>query len=526
MGGCDLDNGVVKARLGPLTALLLSIAAGPLPIAAQGTTAIVGATIIDGNGGRPLADGTIVVEGTRIVDIGPRAAVAVPDEARALDGRGKFVIPGLIDTNVHMSLAFSWDETNARYWDRHEELILQGAQLQLKYGVTSVRDSYGALLPMIRVRDAIERGEVVGPRMHVAGNIVGWGGPYSRTFSWRSENELTYFQEQVNDHITLASGEELMHMTLDELRAAMNNYLDKGPDFIKYGGSSHGTYPSLIGFSPEAQQVIVEETQKRGLVAEIHTKGFEGLKLSILAGIDLIQHPDAVGYREITDELVKLIVDRGIICSMLPNKYTGEVWRNYLEEREAARKKWTELRNTRKAPLTSAEIRRMVQETGWEHPETVLGQDLEMRRRNGKKLIEAGCIVTVGADNLLFGSGGGAPEFRRELNRTDHLDPGVGTIRAIEGLVELGMTPSDALVAATRNGALAFKALDEFGTLEVGKLADLLVLSADPLADISNLRKLETIMKEGRLIDPDSLPTDAVTPDWERRRITLKKERL
>ena len=154
-----------------------------------------------------------------------------------------------------------------------------------------MRDSYGALLPMIEVRDAIERGELIGPRMYVAGNIVGWGGPYSRTFSWRDENALTLFQEQFNDFITQGSGEELVHMTLEELRVAMNEYLDKGPDFIKYGGSSHPTYPSLIEFSLDAQKVIVEETQKRGLVAEIHTKGFEGLKLSVLAGIDLIQHP-------------------------------------------------------------------------------------------------------------------------------------------------------------------------------------------------------------------------------------------
>ena len=221
-----------------------------------------------------------------------------------------------------------------------------------------------------------------------------------------------------------------------------------------------------------------------------------------------------MGYREITDELVEMIVERRVICSLLPNKYTGGVWEKYLSDREAARKKWEKIRK-RKAPLTSAETRRMVQETGWEHPGTVLRQNLEMRRVNGKKLIEAGCIVTVGADNVLFGSGsGGAPEFQREPKETDHLDPGIGTLRAIEGLVELGMTPSDAIVAATKNGAMACKALDEFGTLEVGKMADLLILGGDPLADISNLWDLEMIMKEGQLIDPKSLPTNPVTGEW------------
>ncbi len=505
------------ALLGFLMAGLFPVvpcAAGAVQ-APDAITAVVGATIIDGNGGPPVPDATIVVQGKRIAEVGPQASVRVPPNARVIDGTGKYVTPGIVDTNVHMSLAFTWDETNARYWDGQEELVLEGVQLQLKYGVTTVRDSYGALLPMMAVRDAIERGELIGPRMYVAGNIVGWGGPYSMTFSGiRESSGLTLFQEQVNDLITQGSGEELVHMTLPELRVAINGYLDLGPDFIKYGGSSHGGYPSLITFSPDAQRVIVEETQKRGLVAEIHTKGFEGLKLSILAGIDLIQHPDAVGHREITDELVEVIVERGVICSVLPNKYTGEIWQKYLKEREDARKKWEKTRK-RKPSLTTAEIRRMVQETGWEHPGTVFRQNLEMRRVNGRKLIEGGCIVTVGADNLLFGSGGGAPEFRHELNETDHLDPGIGTIRAIEGLVELGMTPSEAIVAATKNGAIACKALDEFGTLEAGKLADILVLGADPLADISNLWQLETVIKEGQIIDPSDLPTNPVIRERE-----------
>ena len=502
----DLRTFVLPGFL--MTGLLLVVpsAAGVVQ-APDAITAIVGATIIDGNGGSPLPDGTIVVRGTRITALGPRSSVQVPREARLIDGTGKYVTPGLIDTNVHMS-PLSGQTTFARYWDRLDDVVLQGVQLQLKHGVTTVRDSYGTLLPMIKVRDAIARGELVGPRMFVAGNIVGWGGPYSETFSHTDESNLTLFEEQMNDFFTQGSGEELVHMSLDELRVAMNEYLDKGPDFIKYGGSSHPTYPSLIEFSLDAQKVIVEETQKRGLVAEIHTKGFEGLKLSILAGIDLIQHPDAVGYREIPDELVEMIAERGVICSLLPNKYTGKVWQKYLKEREDARKEWEKTRK-RKAPLTSAEIRRMVQETGWEHPGTVFSQNLEMRRVNGKKLIEGGCIISVGPDNTI----GRAPEFRR-TKKSEHLEPGIGTIIAIEGLVELGMAPSEALVAATKNGALACKALDEYGTLEVGKLADILVLDGDPLADISNIRKLEMVMKEGKIIDVESLPTKRVYREW------------
>lgn len=485
---------------------------------ARAATAIVGATIIDGNGGPPLTDGTILVRGNRIVAVGPRTTVDVPPGTEIIDGRGRFVTPGLVDTNTHMSLAFGrrWTETNARYWDRHADLVLQGLQQHLKFGVTTVRDSYGALLPMIFIRDAINRGEVIGPRTYVAGNIVGWGGPYSETFAGIRESDLTFYEEQVNDSITLGSGEELMHMTPEELRVAINAYLDKGPDFIKYGGTSHRTYPSLIGFSPRAQAVIVEETQKRGLVAETHATTLEGLHLAILAGIDLVQHPENVGYRIITDELVELLVEHGVICSLLPNKYTGTIWQLHLEERERF---LAEDNGSpppgRRIPPTTAEIRRRIQQTGQSHPGSILVGNLEMRRQNAQKLIEGGCIISVGPDNLLFGQGGVAPEFQRERHpASEHLEPGIGTIIAIEGLVELGMTPGEAIVAATKNGALASKALDEYGTIEVGKFADILLLEANPLDDIANIRRLALILSDGRVIHPDSLPTDPVTGEW------------
>jgi imidazolonepropionase-like amidohydrolase len=81
---------------------------------------------------------------------------------------------------------------------------------------------------------------------------------------------------------------------------------------------------------------------------------------------------------------------------------------------------------------------------------------------------------------------------------------------AIEGLVELGMTPSQAIVSATRNGALAARGLKDFGTIEAGKLADVVVLTADPLADIGNLRKIAAVMKDGRIVDRARLPLSRV----------------
>jgi cytosine/adenosine deaminase-related metal-dependent hydrolase len=224
--------------------------------AQESAIAIVGATLVDGNGGPPLKDVALVVEGKRIRAVGPRGSVQIPKGARTIDGTGKFLLPGLIDTNVHLSLYGGWPEdrheTLVRYQPRNEELVLESAQLHLKHGVTTVRDSYGQLLALVQMRDRIARGEAIGSRMLVAGNIVGWGGPYSVTFSLIKESGLTLFQEQMNDLIAQGTGEELMDMEPETFRDAIQKYLDKGPDFIKYGGTSHFSEPNLIGFSPRA----------------------------------------------------------------------------------------------------------------------------------------------------------------------------------------------------------------------------------------------------------------------------------
>ena len=163
----------------------------------QERLAIVGATIIDGNGGAPITNGTILIDGDRITAVGSRSDTAVPSDARVIDGSSKFVTPGFIATNVHLSLYGGHSperyETLVRYHNRQEDVVLEASQLHLKVGVTTVRDSYGVLPPLINVRDKIARGDEVGARMLVAGNIVGWGGPFSMSFSLIRESGLYLF---------------------------------------------------------------------------------------------------------------------------------------------------------------------------------------------------------------------------------------------------------------------------------------------------------------------------------------------
>jgi hypothetical protein len=244
-----------------VTAALALAVAAPSAQPQSTTTALVGGTVIDGNGGTPITDAVVVVTGSRITAVGPRANVRIPADANQVDARGRWIMPGMIDTNVHLSLYGGQNdryESLVRYQPRQNEIVLEAAQIDLSYGITTVRDSYGALIPLVQVRDAVARGEKVGARILAAGNILGWSGPYSFSFS-RVMGQLTLFQEQMNDYIAQGGGEELMTMTPDELRKAINAYIDKGPDFIKFGGTSHFSEPTFIGFSSEAQKVIVDE---------------------------------------------------------------------------------------------------------------------------------------------------------------------------------------------------------------------------------------------------------------------------
>jgi imidazolonepropionase-like amidohydrolase len=308
--------------------------------------------------------------------------------------------------------------------------------------------------------------------------------------------QLTLFQEQMNDEIAQGGGEELMAMTPAELRVAIGQYLDRRPDFLKYGGTSHFSEPTFIGFSLDQQKVIVDEAHQRNAFAEVHSTTIEGLRLSIAAGIDGIQHPEVLDGRDMPDDLVALIKQRGLYGSMLASSITGPVWQRHLKTKDEAEKKRADVE---KEPPRGLAHEKTTAERRKEDADT--GAGLEARRRNAIKLIRAGCLVTPGTDSYWAA----APELTRTPKPPEQ-DHGIGTVMAIEGFVELGMTPLQAITAGTKNGAIAAKGLKDFGTLEAGKLADLVLLTADPLADIKNLRKVSAVYKDGRAVDRARLP--------------------
>ena len=449
---------------------------------------ITNVTVVDGTGAAPQPHMSVRIENGRVVELARIASKTAAGDVK-IDGTGKFLVPGFFDNNAHLTVYGqpARRDTSAKYGDRNEELALEFAQRTLKAGVTTLVDSYGVLPPSIVVRDRINRGDAVGSRLLLAGNILGWGGPFSITFSLTKDADLSLFEEKWNDLLAQGMGEDLADMTPEELRVAMDGYLDKGVDVIKYGGTSHFMRPSLIGFSPRQQAVIVAETHKRGKPVQTHATSSEGLRLAVEAGIDLIQHPEMMS-RDLPDDLIQLIVSKKTFCGMRANLITGEAWRRHQAQRADAEARIAKM----PAATTSAEH--------WRRME-LLQETFDIQRRNAIRLISAGCKVTPATDSYL----GDAPEFRRVV-KTEELEPGSGTVLAIEGFVELGMTPAQAIVAATANGAgAAFRSRD-LGTIEKGKVADLVLLEADPLADIHNIEKISAVVAQGRVVNLASLP--------------------
>lgn len=468
--------------------------------------AVVGATVIDGNGGPAVPDATILVRDGRFAQVGPRRSVTVPDCAQVVDGAGKFVTPGFVDTNVHVAMPGGAIDF-ARYWDRLSDLAVEGAQLHLKYGVTSIRDSYGVLAPLLDARDRIKRGEVPGARLLVAGNIVGWSGNFSLSF--RGRDPESYFEEWVNDQFTRGTGETLGWLSPDSLRAVVNRYIDLGVDFVKIGVTAHSHNVPTLVFSQRQLEAIVETVHSRGLVAETHATTPEGLHMSLVAGMDLIQHPEVMGV-PITDELVTMLGESDVVCSIHGNNHAGRAWRQFLARTggsgggNTAGSAQTGQRDTALSELRNDWPKPARTEKMWQ--DSMRTNNPRTLRENAMRIVKSGCMITTATDNAM----GTPPEFSRDPNAWGARQPGPGTHASIESLVEFGMSPSEALVAATKNGAIAMRMERDLGTIEVGKIADLVVLDADPLQDISNIRRISLVMKDGGIVERERLPVKPV----------------
>ena len=484
--------------------LLHAIFAFGLQQTDQQPLALVGGTAITASDKPPIFDAVILLKNGRIQAIGPRNSIVIPPSVKVLELRGKFVTPGLIDTNVHLVL-MTIPEFFIKYEGRFEDIALESAQLGLKYGFTTLMDTWGPLEPLLKARDRLDRGEVLGSRVLIGGNIVGMGGPFTTSMLGSapiSSSGLRYsgwvdpeIQKRIDDLWEANMGPRLLALTPGEIAQATRDYLARGVDFVKVAVSDHGLQPvEPLMFSPEQLRAIREEVRKAGRPFVTHTFTLASLDIAINSGPDLLQHPNVMMPFPSTpaqiatrDELIARIKREHIYCSlmMVPSKEQLRILREW---------------NPNDHPHDAALNRIMMSRK--QGAESQYKQQLAALR----PWLEAKLPFTLATDAGLELSDLGPVVWGR-LGRAE--------FERMEALQDAGALPNEILMAATRRGAEAYGLGKELGTLEVGKIADVLVLDGDPLQDVHNFRKINLVIKGGRVVDRKALPTVHVAPYFE-----------
>jgi imidazolonepropionase-like amidohydrolase len=453
--------------------------AAAAPTAAQ-TLAVTGGTVIDGTGAAPVRDAVVLIEAGRIRAVGPAAEVRIPADATRIDASGKYVIPGLMDANLHLFLNIDL-ETLIRYEGRYHEIVLEAAQIALKTGQTTVFDTWGPRAPLVKARDMIAAGEAPGSRIYLAGNIIGFDGPLSADFRDEAAPYVSKaFAKRINETWEEGTGRALLWMTPEEVRKVIGEYAKKDVDFLKYGASGHVDM-NFISFSPRVQKVIVEEGHRAGITVQTHTTSVESLDMAIDAGVDIVTHGDISGPSiPIPPETIRKLVERDVSVSVLP----------ITDRRLAALQKHV--------------------------PEGVLTEYFRVARINHQNMIKAGVRLLVSTD-----AGIQNPVLLSE-SRTlvaDTVDSrtelGEGHFNALVALEERGMPPMEILKSATSHVARAYKLDKDIGTLEPGRIADLVILDADPLASAWNYRRIYAVVKDGKRVDLAALPVAPIISTME-----------
>ena len=411
----------------------------------EGFKLIKAARLIDGNGGPPLERGAILIEGDKIRAIGTEETVAPPEGAQVqeFDYGDRTVLPGLVDCHVHLIGMGDGRIGNNLTLLPDEVLTLQAARNarnHLYSGVTTVRDCGAKHQTTFMLRQAMEMGITVGPRLVLAGRPVAIIGGH-----------LSYFGVQ-------ATGS-------DECRAAVRQLLKEGADYIKItatGGSTVTSFPQLPSFNVEELKAICDEIHKFGKHAAAHCASSQGMVNALDAGIDTIIHgihQDADGTYNYRPDIVERIVEQGVFVN--PTLH-GTVARVKVLENKAESEGHTE--------QEQADLDRM-------------RSGHETRLDHFARMLDAGVKMVCGSDSAWgnYKMGG----FQHEIE--DH--------------VAGGMSPMDAIVSATSDSARSCWLEDQVGSLEAGKMADVLVVDGDPSQNASALWNVADVFLNGTLVD-------------------------
>ncbi|MBX2848506.1 MAG: amidohydrolase family protein [Acidiferrobacterales bacterium] len=415
-----------------MTRLIGALIAALFSVTLSAQTTIIADALFDSESGKLKANPRIVVENNRIVSVGYGDIIPSGD---LIDLTGHTLLPGLIDMHAHLTSSHSLHGYK-RLSSTNTRSALRGvkhAKATLMAGITTVRNLGAPGFTDVDLRDAINDGDVLGPRMFVSGPSLGITGGHC------DSNLLPYGintpSEGVADGPWAAA-------------KAVRRNIKFGADVIKIcatgGVLSKGTKVGVQQYSYEEMQKIVEEAHRRGKTVAAHAHGTEGISAAIRAGVDSVEHASFID-----DEGIKLAKKMGTHLSM--DIYVTEY---ILGEGEKAGILEESLEKERK--------------TGG------------LQRENFTKALKAGVPMVMGTDAGVYPHG----DNLKQLSR----------------MVTFGMTPVQALQAASINGARLLGQQDNIGVLKQGAFADIIAVKGNPLSDVSVLENVQFVMKNGKRV--------------------------
>jgi imidazolonepropionase-like amidohydrolase len=386
--------------------------------------------LFDSVAGRMLTKQVVLVTGERITEVGPEGQVRIPAGVPVIDLSQATVLPGLIDTHSHI-----YNQRRPNWTTERSTLMaIQNAQADLRAGFTAMRDmgSHGNGYGDVDVRNAINWGDIDGPKLQVSGRGIAWGAKPA---------------DPAVPPNPLAS---IVVRSVEDARAAVKEHVDRGVDWIKlyptggYSFTPTGEARYVLTYPLPVLQALVDETHRLGKKAACHAFGGDGLEFSIVAGCDSVEH----GYG-LTQQQLDTMVKKGLAFDPTLVRYTEP----YMDDNDA--------KNTggkfRMIPIFDKAVAMSVATKGLK------------------------VMVGSGADGSTYPHGTQALDFEALVKRS-------------------GMTPARAIQAGTIVNAEVMGWQNDIGSITKGKFADLVAVSGDPLADITELQRVTFVMKGGRVI--------------------------